>query len=466
MNLTTDLINGLDPVEFARDGLNFEPDPWQAEILRSKRKRVLLNCSRQSGKSTTVSILAAHRAVYHRESLVLLLSRTERQSSELFSKTADHLERLGEYGKKGAKGKLSCVLENGSRIVSLPGSDKNIRGFSNVDLVVIDEAAFVSDGLYRSARPMLAVSNGQLIAMSTPFGKRGWFHEAWVDGGETWHRVKVPASECPRISREFLEEERKSLGALWFASEYECEFVDTSDQLFPYQAITRAISASVAELFQAEDEGQDSSYFYVGLDLGQVNDYSALAVIQAVGEPGVDTTSFHCRYLRRFPLGTSYPDIVKEVQDLMSRHPLRDQATLVVDATGVGRAVVDLFRATSLEFLSITITGGDGVTRHGNEIRVPKRDLVGELQVHLQNYKLKIAEGMPEVDNLIKELMSFRVMINDSGYDSYRSGSETVHDDLVIALALAAYSARDYTRPPAGEIVYCHDQYRFSDSDY
>ena len=96
---------------------------------------------------------------------------------------------------------------------------------------------------------MLAVSGGRLVTLSTPFGQRGWWHEAWSDGGETWERYEVPATDCPRIPAAFLEEERQSLGELFFASEYECRFVDTDDQLFRSEHVQAALDADLAPLF-------------------------------------------------------------------------------------------------------------------------------------------------------------------------------------------------------------------------
>ena len=143
---------------------------------------------------------------------------------------------------------LRLELANGSRIVSLPGLEGPVRGYSGVRLLVIDEAARVSDELYYSIRPMLAVSGGSLIALSTPFGKRGWFHREYTEG-QGWEWVCIPATQCPRISPAFLEEERRTLPRLWFASEYLCEFVDTVDQMFGYDDVMRAISPTVAPLF-------------------------------------------------------------------------------------------------------------------------------------------------------------------------------------------------------------------------
>jgi hypothetical protein len=113
---------------------------------------------------------------------------------------------------------------------------------------VIDEAARVQDALYYAVRPMLAISHGRLIALSTPFGKRGWLHKEFTEG-EGWERVKITAYDCPRISKEFLEEERRTLPPLFFQSEYMCEFVDTIDQVFASAFVHAAISAEVQPLF-------------------------------------------------------------------------------------------------------------------------------------------------------------------------------------------------------------------------
>ena len=127
-----------------------------------------------------------------------------------------------------------------------------------VKILVIDEAARVADELYYSVRPMLAVSGGELIALSTPWGKRGWFYEEYEKGGDDWQRVRVTANECPRISEAFLEEERRRMPEAWFRSEYLCEFTDALDSVFRTEDIERAFSADVKPLFgetASADEG-------------------------------------------------------------------------------------------------------------------------------------------------------------------------------------------------------------------
>jgi hypothetical protein len=123
-------------------------------------------------------------------------------------------------------------LANGSRIVSLPGKDDAaVRGYSNVTTLIVDEAARVSDALYSAVRPMLAVSGGRMVVLSTPFGRRGWFYEAW-HSDEVWQRVKVTAPDCPRIPADFLAEERKALGPRWYSQEYHCSFEDMTGAVF------------------------------------------------------------------------------------------------------------------------------------------------------------------------------------------------------------------------------------------
>src|SRR5215210_7477375 len=176
--LRDDLRLALDRVAFAED-LGIVPDAWQKEFLRSSADRVLLNCCRQSGKSTMAAVIALHRALYYPGSLILCLAPALRQSQELFAKIAGYYRDLGRPVHPQTERKLSLELDNGSRIVTLPGTERTIRGFSGVDLLLVDEAARVEDALYYAVRPMLAVSGGRLVMLSTPAGKRGVFYEEW-----------------------------------------------------------------------------------------------------------------------------------------------------------------------------------------------------------------------------------------------------------------------------------------------
>jgi hypothetical protein len=224
---------------FRRAGLL--PDGWQEEVLRSSAARILLLASRQAGKSSVAAALALHTALTRSASPVLLLSPTLRQSGELFRKVLELFTALGRPLRVRTENRLGLELTNGSRIICLPGAEGTVRGYSGVALLVIDEAARVDDALYGAVRPMLAVSRGRLIALSTPFGKRGWFYEAW-SGTEDWQRLRISAEECPRISAGFLAEERRALGERWFRQEYLCSFEDAVGQLFSNDEIEAAFA--------------------------------------------------------------------------------------------------------------------------------------------------------------------------------------------------------------------------------
>jgi hypothetical protein len=210
---------------------------------------MLLLCSRQAGKSQTAAALAIRTALLESPALVLLLSPTLRQSGELFRDKLLTLYRaIGRPVPVVRETALTLDLGNGSRVVSLPGDEGNVRCYSGVKLLVIDEAARVSDALYRAVRPMLAVSRGRLLCLSTPYGKQGWFFDEW-ESKRGWDRVRITADQCPRITAEFLAEELVALGERWYRQEYFCSFEETIDSVFAEADILAAFSADVKPLF-------------------------------------------------------------------------------------------------------------------------------------------------------------------------------------------------------------------------
>jgi len=184
--------------------------------------------------------------------------------------------------------------------------------------------------------------------------------------------------------------------------------------------------------------------FTVGLDLGQAQDYSALTTVQKV-DPG----AYHLRHIERFDLGTPYPEQVRRVEELMQSGALRGRCELVVDQTGAGRPVVDLFRDAGLNPVGVTITGGDTSSRDGREHRVPKRQLVATVQSLLQTGRLKFAEGLPLAGVLTEELQKFRAKINVStGHASFEHWRKRDHDDVVLALSLACWRGENTRELP------------------
>ncbi len=235
-------------VEWVLQKLGLEADAAQRRVLTTGSTRVVLNCTRQWGKSTITAAKAVHHAFTQPGTLSLVASPSGRQSGEFLRKAAEFARRLKVRPKGDGDNEISLEFPNRSRIVGLPGIEATVRGFSAVSLLVVDEAARVEDELYLAIRPMLAVSQGTLWLLSTPFGKRGFFYETWERGGPEWERVRVPATECPRIARAFLEEERRTMGERWFRQEYLCEFVDAVSGVFDRDVVEKAITQDVEPL--------------------------------------------------------------------------------------------------------------------------------------------------------------------------------------------------------------------------
>jgi hypothetical protein len=193
------------------------------------------------------AVRAVHTALYDSGSLTLLVSPSERQSGELAAKVRAVMAALEWPLPAEQQTALQLRLSNGSRIVALPGKEGTIRGYSGVRLLILDEAARVPDELVEAVRPMLAVSSGTMVMLSTPFGTRGAFYEAW-QSRERWERFEVPATEVPRIPKEFLEEERRTMGQWAFSQEYLCAFMSDAGAVFDYDDILRAVDPRIKPL--------------------------------------------------------------------------------------------------------------------------------------------------------------------------------------------------------------------------
>lgn len=226
--------------------LGIELDPWQRELLKSKQPTLVL-ASRQAGKSLTASLAALHTAIYRPGSTTLCVSPGLRQSQLLFQKCLSSYKALGHPVPAQSETALSLLLENGSRIVALPGSSEaTSRGYTAA-LIVVDEAARVPDATMAALRPSLAVSGGRILAISTPAGRRGWLYAAW-ESGEPWLRIRVPATDIPRISPEFLKAEKVALGDFTYKQEYLCEWAEGEEQVFKYDDIAAVVSERVHPL--------------------------------------------------------------------------------------------------------------------------------------------------------------------------------------------------------------------------
>ena len=324
MNASQFLAMGLDPAQILM-ARNIRPDPWQRAVLLSSARHMLLNCCRQAGKSTVISALALHQAATSPpDATILLMSPSLRQSGELFHKVLLNFQALDQGPKCVRRPQLNLEFTNGAaRILCLPGKDETIRGFSP-DLLVIDEAARVADDLYKSVRPMLAVSQGRLVALSTPFGQRGWFFDEW-NGKGPWLKVKVPWGQCPRITPEFIADERRALGDAWVNQEYECLFTALEGLVYP------DFENALITDWQTPEHGQAVG----GIDWGWRNPFAAVwgildreDVLWIGEERYLCETPLHEHVQGRLltaPCGTPTPPAALELEEFPARRPADPQ---------------------------------------------------------------------------------------------------------------------------------------------
>lgn len=231
--------------------LGFTADPWQRRVLRSKSDILMFMCHRQWGKSWTAAGVALNTAIIQDDSLIIVISASQRQSDELFSKICKLYRLNGTPIPIVKQNSTTLMIDNGSRIVSLPDSPDTVVGFSAPRMVLIDEASRVSNEAFIAVKPMLLSSRGRLVILTTPHGRIGWFYDAWHNDKLVCDRIMVRASENPRIDPEYLKSERMIMGDLWCDQEYECKFVDIEDQVFSSSIIDSAFSSIESPLFSA-----------------------------------------------------------------------------------------------------------------------------------------------------------------------------------------------------------------------
>ncbi len=223
------LQRALLPDIWAQDYLGLQLDPWQVAFTRADEQRLVLACGRQVGKSTGTAVKGTHHARYNPDSLTLMISPSDRQSGELFRTTRQMVHEAGIPVRADDDNKRSMTLVNGARLIALPSNAATVRGFAAATMVIVDEAAFATDDILAAITPMMATtsSKAKLILLSSPNGRAGFFFEAYqrAKTAKNWSRWHVPSTECPRITPEFLAEQRASLGEIMFKQEYLAEFV-------------------------------------------------------------------------------------------------------------------------------------------------------------------------------------------------------------------------------------------------
>jgi hypothetical protein len=210
---------------------------------------------------------------------------------------------------------------------------------------------------------------------------------------------------------------------------------------------------TAAEL--ALEDALSRPVYYCGLDLGQSKDYSAFCTLARSGT-NIENYTYQCRFLHRWPLKTRYTDIVTDVLKWTNSPTVtknvQHRTILAVDQTGVGAAVVDLFRRTEMrsKLIPVMITAGHQVTKDSYSIKIPKRELVSVVAVALQNHTLRIAPELPLTEMLRRELENFNSSVTDAGHVGFGAAMDWRvgnNDDLVLSVSMALWCAANGIRP-------------------
>jgi len=434
------------PSVWARQALDFHPDPKQAEILDCADPRVIVLSSRQVGKSTVAAIRAIYLAVAQPNTFVMLVGPVGAQAGEILAKARQFAAVLGFPPRGDGNNPRSLQLPNGSRLVARPAVPESLRSYAKAALIIVDEAAWVSENAFQAMSPILAAANGSLWALSTPNGQNGRFYDLWHDApSDQWTRFEIRAQDCPRLSPEFLAGERRTFGETFYAQEYDCQFLAGGNQFLSRSQIEALLipEAAIPGPCLAE-----KSELYLGLDLGKRQDHTALVAVELTfqngpknpvtqGMPLIPTLTV--RHVDRLALDSPTLNIPRWVRDVAQRfapscYAPKQRGTLLVDATGNGHTVIELLQAQPIPNYSlkpICISGGQVSHQlKGGYTSVPRADLLTSLKVAIESEKLKLHRAAPGMDLLVRELQQFQ-----------SAGDQSEHDDLVMALALAVWQA-------------------------
>jgi hypothetical protein len=452
------------PALFAEEQLGLRIYEDQAPIFDPDIRRGIVNCCRQWGKTTVVGARAFHHALYTPKSLTLIVAPSARQSSEFILKLEEFALMMNIKPRGDGHNENSLKLPNGSRIVGLPANKDTSRGFSRVSLLLVDEASRVEDNLFNAIVPSTAAHEDPTIwLMSTPNGRQGFFYRFWFNQESAYTRISVPATECPRIKPGYLEEQRLLMPERDFRQEYLCEFHEPNDAVFSMDLLSRCMVDDPPCAFPSFVGGRvedtngylenliGQAHYYIGIDLGQACDYTAIAVVEKLkaykGKCPLDysdlfTTTYTLRHIERIPLRTSYVDIVRHVNSMTQTLLFKHNCTFIVDATGAGRPVFDMIKnkVRYCSFYSINITSGNTESQSNGVRNVPKSSLIASLQIAFETAEIRIPKSLEHLPLLMNELSHFKARIKNTGYTTMNAASGE-HDDLLFAVALAVYKA-------------------------
>lgn len=401
----------------------FKPYNYQIEFLLDETKRIIFVSGRQVGKTTICAIKVLWRALTHSNEVVLILSPTQRQSSLMFWKIREMLKRRPLIQAFVARETLTTItFINGSSIYCLPSghTGDTVRGFSPT-LIIVDEAAYVPDPVYTAIEPSLAATNGDMILLSTPFGKRGRFYEGFQSDKWSTHHVK--SRENPLITQDFLEGQKRSMTHLDYIQEFEGAFVEESDTFLRRELIMHCM-----EDYQEEGPLENIDYF-LGVDFARY---------------GSDETVFTLvKYQRdRFKVVRIINTYKKPMTDSVGRIMALDKEwnfkKIYLDETGLGGGAVDILleKIGRTKIVPVTFTLQN------------KEEMYKNLQYLMEKGRIIYFNHR----KLINQLSNLVYQYTSNGHLKVHH-PDLGHDDYPDSLALSVFGAIDFKPAVVGMVA-------------
>lgn len=411
------------PSFFAQIVLHFKPFNYQQKLLSDTNKRIIACMGRQTGKTTTIATKAIHYAYTHPKTTTLIISPSLRQSMIMFDKilTFTHSNPLL---RKSITRKTRTIIQltNNSTIIALPCSEHMLRGYT-ANLAICDEASFIPETIITEILyPMLSTTKGTAILLSTPWDKNHFFYKAFLNPAYSTH--KVQSQENPLIPHAFLQEMQQNMTTEAYKREYLAEFTEAAASYFPQELIRQCIEHAQhlnLEPYTTLEQQIPKNEYYAGLDLGKLQDHSALAIIQR------EKDTLKLVYTHEFPLETPYTQVIAHTTRANTQFKLQK---LLADQTGIGEPILENLQTEGTPAQGATLT------------QDTKAEILTHLKLTMQQNRL----ALPYDKRLCQQ-------INDQQYAYTRNGKlsfnhpPNTHDDQLWALSLAVYAAKTQPQP-------------------
>lgn len=438
-----------DPVFFAKVIMNFTPYKYQNDLLNCKSKRIVAVWGRQSGKTTCIALKVIHFAYTHKGVIVIIVSKGLRQSMIMFG-AVSHFVLGNDILRKSIVRytRTQIRLKNGSQILALPCSSDgaNLRGHT-ADMVIMDEAAFMPETVISQVIfPMLATTNGTSIMLSTPWGRNHIFYRSYSNPNFWVQRVM--SKDCPRITQEFLDEQRNLIGKLRYEIEYEAKFLEDQNALFTQDMIRGCIEIYGEQGMLTDKDLEKlttklADKFFIGVDLGKRFDHSVIVVLKyqplrMLDDEGTEmivAPAFKLVYIKEFELKTKLSTVMKHIGWLTTRFNIVKGC---IDETGIGQAVVEKIGERYPQFEGVWFTAQS------------KQELAMYLYTRMEQRRLAIPHNQELIAQLNEQKYYYgrakeRVDTVEKGVMLFEH-PEGRHDDQLWALALAMFSTKHKTK--------------------